>query len=171
MKTRTKILLVILAIIFIIAELVEFSKVEKGKEAEWSYYIRHFGSVETGVDARSVLGEPLQIERDFDSQDTDRVIYSRLYYDGYSLGVHGRLESEICNIRIYEKGIMPLRNGVDIGSTRKEVEAAYWNAAEISDTDGYILKHRKEHFYEGIWIRFCFDDDDRLVEYSVTDGF
>lgn len=73
MKTGTKILPVMLAIIFIIAELVGFSKLVKGKKAEWSYYIRHFGSVETETDAKSVLGEPLRIERDYDSDDTDRV--------------------------------------------------------------------------------------------------
>lgn len=139
-------------------------------EAEWPRYIQHFGFVKTEADALRVLGEPLWIKRDFDP-DSDSVDYSRLYYNGYFLGIHGGRGCEICCISVYEKGIMPLRDGVDIGSTRKEVEAAYRDARKINDADGYILTHHKEHLHDGIWIYLYFDAHDILVQYSVTDGF
>lgn len=161
----------LLAVILILLGIGFCAGLKRTDEADWPRYIQHFGSVETEDDALRVLGEPLRIERDYDSQDTDRVIYSTLYYDGYSLGIHGGRKADICNIIINEKGIMPLRNGIDIGATREEVEAAYWNAHKIIDADGYILTHRNEQLYNGIWIYLYFDADDRLAEYHVTDGF
>lgn len=153
----------LLAVILILLGIGFCAGLKRTDEADWPRYIQHFGSVETEDDALRVLGEPLRIERDGG--------YSTLYYDGYSLGFGGGPGPEVCCINVYEKGIMMLRDGVDIGSTKEEVEAAYWNATEMARDGGYILTHRNEHLHYGIWIYLYFDADDRLAEYHVTDGF
>lgn len=166
MKRETKAHLIVICIILIligvVIGVVKYLSKENGADADWDYYMQNFGSVKTEDDAISVLGEPLRIERDGR--------YFTLYYDGYTL-LNSSWHRSISCIRVYKKGIMPLRNGIDIGSTKTEIALAYWNAEKFSDADGYIITHRNEIFYEGIYLCLYFDDDNRLVEYSVRDGF
>ncbi len=162
-KPEAKKRLIVVCIILLLIGVVKYASIENGSEADWNHYLRHFGLAKTEADALRVLGEPLRIDRDDG--------YTTLFYDGYSLGILGGPGSWICCINVYEKGIMPLRNGIDIGSTKTEIASAYWNAAKMSDADGYILTHRNEHLHDGIWIYLYFDDDDRLAEYHVTNGF
>ena len=140
------------------------------EQAEWDFYIRHFNYVETGNDAIIVYGEPKEREYSYDKNNESKVICTLLHYDGFSFGILGSEKENICMLSIDHPGLLPLRNGIDIGSTRAQVEAAYWDTPISKEGDAYYLKHKNEIAWEGIWVFPIYDENDILVHFDVTNG-
>lgn len=169
MKKRISIFLVF--VLMIVAVPTIKSNFFDQREFEW--YTRHFYFVKTGVDAIRVYGTPEKTEYSYDKnwQGKTYVSYTRLYYDGFSFGILGSDETgRIRMIAIDKSGLLPLRYGVDIGTPRSEVELAYFDTPKSTEGDAYILKHRNEMSWYGIWIFPYYDENDILVEFHVTDG-
>ena len=172
-KRRVKSLLIALAVIFAINV---FAKVHAlSDESDWKHYMFYIGSPTTGDDALRFGRRPKKTEYSYyDNKNPYRITSTHLYFDGYSL-LFGATNGKICAVWVTEPGIIPLHGGIDIGSTREEVIKAM-EGEDISpitgtEGEGYIFQHPGKEKAEGIWLYLEYDENDILVEFSLSDGF
>ena len=158
-------------------------------EADFKFYMKHFHHVGTGIsdtvrtfppsvyqgtgeEAIRKCGQPLQVEQSFDNKwNPNEPSYTWLCYDGFRFGMFGDKSGIICCIRVDKSGVLPLRNGIDIGSTRAEVELAFKDVTRASSPENtYLIAHEDEKLYNGIWVYMYYGGDDRLTEIHITNG-
>ena len=160
------------AILFLFALLVTYRHIRSlHDEADFKYYMKHFHHVGTGIidtvrtfplsvyqgtgeEAIRKCGQPLQVEQSFDNKwNPNEPSYTWLCYDGFRFGMFGDKCGIIDCIRVDKAGVLPLRSGIGIGSTRAEVEAAFQGVARASSPENtYIIAHEDEMLYNGIWV-------------------
>lgn len=168
---KKKIRLFALLAVVIAAALLIYGKIHD--ERNFACYTRFFNYVKTGEDAIRVYGTPKGSAYDYnyDRNGERCLVHITLYYDGFSFGIlDDDLTGSICKLSVDKPGLLPLRYGIDIGSPRYAVELAYFDTPKSTEGDAYYLKYRNEIPWEGIWIFPVYDENDVLVQFSVTDG-
>lgn len=103
---------------------------------------------------------------------SQRVAYITICYDGYGFGIHSdSLSGQVVMLQITEPGIIKLRDGIDIGTSKNAADTAYQHEKKMSGHYGFIFgKDHEVADWGGTWLFLELDSGDEIICIEITDG-